>query len=74
MLGINNNIRVSFNKEDVNINNSNIISGIYVNNIIVNRLVLLIIIIKMDGIGIKIIIINVCFVSEVCYYKYKIGY
>lgn len=74
MLGINNNIRVSFNKEDVNINNSNRISGIYVNNIIVNRLVLLIIIIKMDGIGIKIIIINVCFVSEVCYYKYKISF
>lgn len=74
MLGINNNIRVSFNKEDVNINNSNRISGIYVNNIIVNRLVLLIIIIKMDGIGIKIIIINVCFVSEVCYYNYKISY
>lgn len=74
MLGINNNIRVSFNKEDVNINNSNIISGIYVNNIIVNRLVLLIIIIKMDGIGIKIIIINVCFVSEVCCYKYKISW
>lgn len=72
MLGINNNIRVSFNKEDVNI--SNRISGIYVNNIIVNRLVLLIIIIKMDGIGIKIIIINVCFVSEVCCYKYKISY
>lgn len=74
MLGINNNIRVSFNKEDVNINNSNRISGIYVNNIIVNRLVLLIIIIKMDGIGIKIIIINVCFVSEVCCYKCKISY
>lgn len=74
MLGINNNIRVSFNKEDVNINNSNRISGIYVNNIIVNRLVLLIIIIKMDGIGIKIIIINVCFVSEVCCYNYKISY
>lgn len=74
MLGINNNIRVSFNKEDVNINNSNRISGIYVNNIIVNRLVLLIIIIKMDGIGIKIIIINVCFVSEVFCYNYKISY
>lgn len=74
MLGINNNIRVSFNKEDVNINNSNRISGIYVNNIIVNRLVLLIIIIKMDGIGIKIIIINVCFVSEVCCYNYKISF
>lgn len=73
MLGINNNIRVSFNKEDVNINNSNRISGIYVYNFIVNRLVLLIIIIKMDGIGIKIIIINVCFVSEVCCYKNKIS-